>query len=240
MKIIILGAGQVGASVAANLASEANDITVVDDNALILQDLQDRLDIRTVKGYASHPDVLKQAGADDADMIIAVTRNDEINMVACQVAYTLFHTPTKIARVRSVDYLKYARLFSQDALPVDVLISPEQLVTDYIERLIEYPGALQVLDFAGGRVQLVAVHAYHGGPLVGHELRDLRQHMPGIDARVASIFRGGKPIAPHGDTIIELDDEVFFVAARKHIRAVMGELRKKDKPVKRVILAGGR
>ncbi len=239
MKIIILGAGQVGASVAANLASEANDITVVDDNAVILQDLQDRLDIRTVKGYASHPDVLKQAGADDADMIIAVTRNDEINMVACQVAYTLFHTPTKIARVRSVDYLKYTRLFSQDALPVDVLISPEQLVTDYIERLIEYPGALQVLDFAGGRVQLVAVHAYHGGPLVGHELRDLRKHMPGIDARVASIFRGGKPIAPRGDTIIELDDEVFFVAARRNIRAVMGELRKKDKPVKRVILAGG-
>jgi trk system potassium uptake protein TrkA len=239
MKIIILGAGQVGASVAANLASEANDITVVDDNAVILQDLQDRLDIRTVKGYASHPDVLKQAGADDADMIIAVTRNDEINMVACQVAYTLFHTPTKIARVRSVDYLKYTRLFSQDALPVDVLISPEQLVTDYIERLIEYPGALQVLDFAGGKVQLVAVHAYHGGPLVGHELSDLRKHMPGIDARVASIFRGGKPISPRGDTIIELDDEVFFVAARKHIRAVMGELRKKDKPVKRVILAGG-
>jgi trk system potassium uptake protein TrkA len=239
MKIIILGAGQVGASVAANLASEANDITVVDDNAVILQDLQDRLDIRTVKGYASHPDVLKQAGADDADMIIAVTRNDEINMVACQVAYTLFHTPTKIARVRSVDYLKYTRLFSQDALPVDVLISPEQLVTDYIERLIEYPGALQVLDFAGGKVQLVAVHAYHGGPLVGHELSDLRKHMPGIDARVASIFRGGKPIVPRGDTIIELDDEVFFVAARKHIRAVMGELRKKDKPVKRVIIAGG-
>ncbi|HYQ72878.1 MAG TPA: Trk system potassium transporter TrkA [Gammaproteobacteria bacterium] len=239
MKIIILGAGQVGASVATNLASEANDITVVDDNAVILQDLQDRLDIRTVKGYASHPDVLKQAGADDADMIIAVTRNDEINMVACQVAYTLFHTPTKIARVRSIDYLKYTRLFSQDALPVDVLISPEQLVTDYIERLIEYPGALQVLDFAGGRVQLVAVHAYHGGPLVGHELSDLRKHMPGIDARVASIFRGGKPIIPRGDTIIELDDEVFFVAARKHIRAVMGELRKKDKPVKRVILAGG-
>ena len=239
MKIIILGAGQVGASVAANLASEANDITVVDDNAVILQDLQDRLDIRTVKGYASHPDVLKQAGADDADMIIAVTRNDEINMIACQVAYTLFHTPTKIARVRSVDYLRYSRLFSQDALPVDVLISPEQLVTDYIERLIEYPGALQVLDFAGGKVQLVAVHAYHGGPLVGHELSDLRKHMPGIDARVASIFRGGKPIVPRGDTIIELDDEVFFVAARKNIRAVMGELRKKDKPVKRVIIAGG-
>jgi trk system potassium uptake protein TrkA len=239
MKIIILGAGQVGASVASNLASEANDITVVDDNAATLQDLQDRLDIRTVRGHASHPDVLSQAGAEDADMIIAVTRNDETNMIACQVAYTLFHTPTKIARVRSVEYLNHAKLFAQEALPVDVLISPEQLVTDYIQRLIEYPGALQVLDFAGGMVQLVAVQAFYGGPLVGHELCDLKKHMPGIDARVAAIFRQGKPITPEGGTIIEADDEVFFVAAKKHIRSVMGELRKLDKPVKRVIIAGG-
>jgi trk system potassium uptake protein TrkA len=179
------------------------------------------------------------AGGEDADMILAVTRNDETNMIACQVAYTLFHTPTKIARVRSVEYLNHPRLFAQEALPVDVLISPEQLVTDYIERLIEHPGALQVLDFAGGRVQLVAVRAYHGGPLVGHELSDLKKHMPGIDARVASIFRQGKPIALGGETIIEVDDEVFFLAARKHIRAVMSEMRKTEKPVKRVILAGG-
>ena len=239
MKILILGAGQVGASVAANLASEANDITVVDDDSATLQDLQDRLDIRTVIGHASYPEVLARAGADDADMVIAVTRNDETNMIACQVAYTLFHTPTKIARVRSVEYLKHARLFAQEALPVDVLISPEQLVTDYIQRLIENPGALQVLDFAEGRVQLVAVHAYYGGPLVGHELRELKEHMPGIDARVASIYRQGMPIKPEGDTIIEADDEVFFVAAARHIHAVMGELRKMDKPVKRVILAGG-
>jgi trk system potassium uptake protein TrkA len=239
MKIIILGAGQVGASVAANLASEANDITVVDADMTVLKDLQDRLDIRTVVGCASHPDTLAQAGADDADMIIAVTNSDETNMVACQVAYTLFHTPTKIARVRSVEYLKHQRLFTQDALPVDVLISPEQLVTDYIQRLIENPGALQVLDFADGRVQLVAVRAYYGGPLVGHELRELKEHMPGIDARVASIVRQGQQITPEGNTIIEADDEVFFIAARKHISAVMGELRNKDKPVKRVILAGG-
>jgi trk system potassium uptake protein TrkA len=239
MKIIILGAGQVGASVAANLASEANDITVVDDDATILQDMQDRLDIRTVVGYASHPDTLAQAGADDADMIIAVTQSAEPNMVACQVAYTLFHTPTKIARVRSIEYLKHQRLFTPDALPIDVLISPEQLVTDYIQRLIENPGALQVLDFADGRVQLVAVRAYYGGPLVGHELRELKEHMPGIDARVASIFRQGQQITPEGNTIIEADDEVFFIAASKHISAVMGELRNKDKPVRRVILAGG-
>ena len=239
MKIIILGAGQVGASVAANLASEANDITVVDENPAVLQELQDRLDIRTLVGHASYPDTLAQAGADDADMILAVTNSDETNMVACQVAYTLFHTPTKIARVRSIEYLNHSRLFAQEALPIDVLISPEQLVTEYIERLIENPGALQVLDFADGRVQLVAVRAFHGGPLVGHELRELRKHIPGADARVAAIFRRGKAIVPGGDTIIEVDDEVFFVAARKHIRGVMSELRKLDKPVKRVILAGG-
>jgi trk system potassium uptake protein TrkA len=239
MKIIILGAGQVGASVAANLASEANDITVVDENPVVLQELQDRLDIRTLVGQASYPETLAQAGADDADMVLAVTNSDETNMVACQVAYTIFHTPTKIARVRSIEYLNHSRLFAQEALPVDVLISPEQLVTEYIERLIANPGALQVLDFAGGRVQLVAVRAYHGGPLVGHELRYLREHIPGADARVAAIFRRGNAILPCGDTIIEVDDEVFFVAARKHIRGVMSELRKLDKPVKRVILAGG-
>ena len=239
MKIIILGAGQVGSSVANNLSSEANDITLVDSNELLLRDLQDRLDIRTVLGHASHPDVLLRAGAEDADMIIAVTNSDETNMVACQMAYTLFHTPTKIARVRAQEYLDHTKIFSQDALPIDVIISPEQLVTDYIHRLIDNPGALQVLDFADGRAQLVAVSAYYGGPLVGHELRTLRDHMPKAEARVAAIFRRGRPIVPDGHTVIEADDEVFFIAAKKHIRKVMSELRKLDKSVKRVLLAGG-
>ena len=177
MKIIILGAGQVGSSVAQNLASEANDITVVDNRPEILRDLQDRIDIRTVIGPASHPEVLTRAGAEDADMILAVTNSDETNMIACQVAYTLFHTPIKVARVRAQEYLAYPKLFTQEALPVDVLISPEQLVTDYIRRLIEQPEALQVLEFAGGRVQLVAVRAVQGGPLVGQELRELSAHL---------------------------------------------------------------
>jgi trk system potassium uptake protein TrkA len=239
MKILILGAGQVGSSVAYNLASEANDITVVDTRPEILRDLQDRLDLRTVVGQGSHPNVLAQAGAEDADMIIAVTNSDETNMVACQVAYTLYHTPTKIARVRAAEYLSSERLFAQDALPIDLLISPEQLVTEYVQRLIEHPGSLQVLDFANGRVQLVAVKAYYGGKLVGNELRALTEHMPGIETRVAAIFRRGKAIIPEGHTVIEPDDEVFFIAAKKHIRAVTSELRELDKPYKRIMLAGG-
>ncbi|RMD71285.1 MAG: Trk system potassium transporter TrkA [Gammaproteobacteria bacterium] len=239
MKIIILGAGQVGATVATNLVSEANDITVVDHNPDRLQGLQNRLDIRTVVGQASYPDVLEQAGAYDAEMILAVTNMDETNMVACQVAYTLFHTPTKIARIRSPEYLSHPQLFTQEAIPIDVLISPEQEVTEYVFHLIEHPDALQVLDFAGGKVQLVAVRALPGGPLVGHRLRELKEHVPGIDVRVAAIFRRNRPIIPTGDTIIEPYDEVFFIAAKKHIRAIMCELRKLEKPAKRVIIAGG-
>jgi len=239
MKIIILGAGQVGGTVAANLANEDNDITVVDRDASILQGLQDRLDLRTIVGSATYPEVLERAGADDADMVIAVTNSDEANMVACQIAATLFNTPTKIARVRSVAYLSHPQIFAPQALPIDVLISPEQLVTQYVRRLIEHPGALQVMDFADGRVRLVAVRAYYGGPLVGQELRTLREHVPGVQTRVAAIYRRGSAIIPEGDTVIEAGDEVFFVAARKNIRAVMSELRRLEKPVKRIMLAGG-
>ena len=239
MKIIILGAGQVGGTLAENLARESNDITVVDKDPAHLAELGERLDIRTVHGFASYPEVLRRAGADDAEMVIAVTDSDETNMLACKVAYTLFQTPTKIARVRSQEYLRDGKLFEQDALSVDLHISPEQLVTDYIYRLIEYPGSLQVVDFANGRVRLVGVKAYYGGPLVSRQLKELPQHLPDIEARVAAIYRRGRPILPEGDTIIEAEDEVFFIAASEHIRRIMSELRKQDKPVKRVMLAGG-
>ncbi|MCG7874590.1 MAG: Trk system potassium transporter TrkA [Candidatus Thiodiazotropha lotti] len=239
MKIIILGAGQVGRSVANALVSEANDIMVVDQNLDLLTELQNRLDLGTVRGHAGHPDVLRRAGAEDADMILAVTNSDETNMVACQVAYTVFHTPTKIARVRAQGYLDYPKLFEKPGFPVDVLISPEQLVTDYILKLIEYPGALQVLDFADGRVRLVGIKAFYGGPLVGNELSTLYEHMPNVDARVAAIYREGEVIQPQGDTEIKAEDEVFFIAAAENIRSVMSELQKLEKPYKRLILAGG-
>ena len=240
MKIVILGAGQVGTTVAYSLATEENDITVVDINAAHLKELQERLDIRGVLGHASWPTVLVRAGIEDADLIIALTSSDEVNMTACQVAYTLFNTPTRIARIRSSEYIERPRLFDRDHCPVDVLISPESLVTEYIARLIEYPGALQVLDFADGRAQLVATQAYAGGPLVGHRLETLREHMPaGVEARVAAIYRQDKTIIPDGSTVIEENDTVFFLAAQRHIRTMMKELRPLDNPVRRIILAGG-
>lgn len=241
MKIVILGGGQVGSTLAEHLAVEANDVTVVDVDDQALETLQQRADIRIVIGHGAHPEVLRRAGTDDADMLIAVTDSDETNMLACRIAQTLFRTPTKIARVRvSAYWAEEDRLFLPDALAVDMRISPEQLVTEYIYRLIEYPGALQVVDFAGGRVQLVALKAFYGGPLVGQALRELPNHLPkGVDARVAAIYRRGKPIIPEGDTVIETEDEVFFVAARKHIPEIMNELRRQDRPVKRVMLAGG-
>ncbi len=239
MKIIILGAGQVGSTLAEHLAIEQNDITVVDDSVEKLRALQDRLDIQTVLGQASHPSALLRAGAEDADLLIAVTNSDEINMIACQIAYTLFRTPTKISRIRSANYLSHPDLFTSEHVPIDVLINPEQLVTKSLRELIANPGALEVLDFADGLVQLVAVRAFYGGPMVGQELQQIRKHMPDVDTRVAAIFRRDRPITPEATTIVEADDEVFFIAAKKHIRNVMAELRKLDKPYKRIIIAGG-
>jgi len=239
MKIIILGAGEVGGNLAQNLINEARDITVVDTNADRLRELQDRIDIRTIRGLASHPDILRQAGAEDADMLIAVTSSDEINMVACQVAYTVFHTPTKIARIRTAAYLVDGGIFRDDAMPVDHIVNPEKIITQDIKRLIDNPGALQVMEFANGQVQLVCVKAYYGGPLVDQELRYIRKHMPMVDTRVAAIFRKGHPIIPKGTTIIEADDEVFFIAAADDIQSVMSELRRTERPNKRIVIAGG-
>jgi trk system potassium uptake protein TrkA len=239
MKIIILGAGQVGSSVAQSLASEANDITVVDKSPRLLAALQERTDIRTVVGHASHPDVLREAGIEDADMILAVTNSDEINMIACQVAQSLFHTPIRLARVRSRDYTVHPRLFTPEAVPIDFIISPEQLVTTFIEHLIESPGVLQILDFADGKAQLVAVQAQSGGALVGNELRTLNESMPAAETRVVAIFRRDRAIVPEGETVIEAGDEVFFLAARKHIRTLVSAFRQSDKRNRRVIIAGG-
>lgn len=243
MKIIILGAGQVGRTAAYHLAREAaNEVTVVDVNDELLRDLQDRLDIRTLVGSGTQPSVLEAAGARDADIFIALTNSDEVNMVACQICWSLFNKDaTRIARIRSADFSRHAKLFSNEdrAFAVDVPISPEQLVTEHVVHLIKYPGALQVLDFADGRIRLVGVKALQGGALVGQQLKQLPTHIEGRDARVAAIYRGGQSIKPQGDTVIEHGDEVFFIAAREDIRLVMNEMQKLEDPVRRVVIAGG-
>ena len=240
MKIVILGAGQVGSTVASALVHEDNDITIVDKDERRLKELQDQMDIRSVLGYASHPKVLERAGIEDADLMIALTSSDEVNMIACQIAYTLYNVPTRVARVRTAAYTDHAQLFHREHSPVDVLISPELLLTQYISSLIEYPGSLQVMDFAGGKAQLVSTEAEAGGQLVGQKLYTLAHHMPGkSEARLAAIYRDGQLIKPEGKTIIEENDIVFFLAATRDVATVMRELRPADNPIRRVVLAGG-
>lgn len=239
MKIVILGAGQVGSTLAESLASEKNDITVVDVESARLRDLQDRLDLRTVIGSAAHPETLIEAGIEDADMLIAVTQSDETNLVACRIAAQLYNVPTKIARIRTPGFLSRPELLEGGGFNVDHAICPEAVLTEYITRLIEFPEALQVLDFADGLLTMVVVRAVKGGPLVGHPLKELRQHAPNVDARIVAIFRGDEATIPDGDTVVLHGDEVFFLAPTAHIREVMRELRKMDKPVRRLMIAGG-
>lgn len=240
MKIIILGAGQVGASVAEGLVSEENDITVVDQDPARLSQLQDRFDLRTVVGDAATPTVLRSAGAEDADMVIAVTQSDQANLVACKLGHSVFNIPTRIARLRSRDFLEDESLLATDNFAVDFALCPEQVITDYIRRLIEFPRALQVLNFARGRVCLVAVRAYEGGMLVGKQIKAMRDHLPPeIDARIAAIFRDNQPVFPEGDTVVKAGDEVFLLAATENIHPVLNQLRRQMSRVERIMIAGG-
>ncbi|EIJ68519.1 MULTISPECIES: Trk system potassium transporter TrkA [Pasteurellaceae] len=240
MKIIILGAGQVGLTLAENLVSEDNDITLVDSELELLEDIQQKHDLRVVNGPASSPRVLREAGATDVDLLVAVTSSDEVNMVACQMAYTLFHTPTKIARIRNSEYLREKdKLFHHNMIPIDHIISPEILVTDEIIRLIDYPGALQISYFADKRISLVVLKAYYGGPLVGYSISTLKEHLPHIGCRIVSILRQDTQIRPQGSTIIEAGDEVTFITETVNTKAFMSEIQRLDKPYKRIMIVGG-
>lgn len=239
MKIIILGAGQVGASVASLLVKEGVDMTVIDIDRKRLLSLQEKYDIRTLQGHASLPKVLREAGCKDADLLIATTSSDEVNMIACQIAYNLFKTPTRIARIRELDYSENPELFGDNKISVNVLINPENLLTEYIHSSVLYPSALEVMEFAEGKIKLVGIQAHLGGPLVHQKVSYLRKHIPNIDSRVAAIYRDKSSIMPKGDTIIEPGDEVFFLTESKHTDNVMAELRKVEKSNRHVIIAGG-
>jgi trk system potassium uptake protein TrkA len=240
MKIIILGAGRVGQSVAESLVSERNDITVIDTDPARLRVLQERLDLRGVVGNGIQPSVLQEAGIEDADMLIACAPQDETNLVTCKVAHDLFNVPTTIARVRSPEFENGSHMLRKDGFAVDQIICPEQSVTAYVRKLIEYPEALQVLEFAHGLVSLIAVRAVAGGPLVQHSLAEIPLLMPDMQMRIVAIYRQDKALTDlDGDTRIEPGDEVFVLAATSQISMVLGALRQRAQPVRRLMIAGG-
>ena len=239
MKILILGAGRVGTSVAENLVSEQNDITLIDTDARRLAQLQERLDLRGVVGNGTHIDVLAEAGAADADLLIACATSDETNLVACKIAKQVFNLPRRIARARAPAFLDHPELMGEEGFCVDHLISPERSVTAYLESLVEYPETLQVLDFAKGRVALAAVRVVAGSPLVGQAVETLRERIPDIDSRIVAIYRQDKPLIPSGSTVVEAGDELFCLSDSRHLRRVIAELVPTVQPVRRVMIAGG-
>lgn len=240
MKIVILGAGRVGESVAESLASERNDITVIDTDPARLRQLQDRLDLRGVVGNGIQPSVLREAGIEDADMLIGCAPLDETNLVVCKVAHDLFSVPTTIARIRSPEFENGSALLDKSGFAVDQVICPEESVTTYIRKLIEYPEALQVLEFADGLVSLIAVRAVAGASMVQHSLAELPSLVPDADMRIVAIYRQDQALTRlDGDTRILPGDEVFVLAATAHIRTVLAAMRSVSAPVRRVMIAGG-
>ncbi|MEX2407539.1 MAG: Trk system potassium transporter TrkA [Rhodovibrionaceae bacterium] len=241
MKVIVCGAGQVGFNISRYLAGEDADVTVIDQNPLLIQKITDSLDVGGVIGFASHPNVLEQAGARDADMVIAVTYADEVNMVACQVCHSLFEVPTKIARIRNQSYLDrlWSDLFSRDHLPIDVIISPEMEVAKAIARRLEIPGAFDAISLADGKISLIGVHITEETPLINTPLRQLTELFPDLHLLICGIKRDGQGMAPHGDEELRPGDDVYFVCESSHLERAMASFGHEEKEARRVILVGG-
>ena len=237
-KITVFGGGAVGSSLAKILSDDGNDITVIDNIETTLNDLKEKIDIKTVHGNAAHPTIQRLAGVQDCDMIIAVTASDEVNMVSCQIAKQLFNVPRTVARLRPNEYLTEEDGFDNDFFSIDEVISPGLLLTEYIQNIMAHPGCFQFFQFSGGLVQVVAVKVLSEGPLANKKLSDFRIHLPNVNVRVGIIFRDGKPIYPTGETVVRTDDEVFFIATEENMR-FMGELRKPEGRAHNVMIAGG-
>lgn len=239
MKIIIIGAGHSGGSLAEILAGEGNAITLIDENSAVLDEYASRADLRTVCGKPSHPDVLEQADAGDTDMLIALADSDETNIVACQIASTLFNVPKKIARLREPSYHQHPKLFKREAIPIDLLLSPEQLVSQTIVRLIQYPGAFQVREFIDGRILLVALIARADGLLTNCPLRAMPEQWPDLRMRIAMIYRDNRLVPLDGDTRINAGDEVFFLVMKEQVHAARAALGYNKQSCRSVFIAGG-
>ncbi len=237
-KIAVLGGGQVGASVAKILTDDGNDITLVDNNVSVLEDLQEDNDIKTIQGNASSPSVLNQVELSDCDILIATTASDEVNLVSCHLAKKMFNVPNVIARLRNAEYREETSDFNLDLFSIDSIISPSLLVTDFIKNIIEHPGAFQAFDFADGKLQVIGVTVLKDGPLAGKKLSEFKKHMPNVNVNVIAIYRDRKSLPVNGSSLIETGDDVFFLATEENMR-FMSELRKNQSRVENIMIAGG-
>ena len=241
MKVVICGAGQVGTSIARHLAGENNDVTVIDHDPALVRKITETLDVRGVEGWASHPQILEHSGVADADMLIAVTHSDEVNMVACQVSHSLFDVPTKIARIRQQQYLQpiWADLFSRDHMPIDVIISPEYEVARAIGRRLQMPGAIDVVPMGNGRVSVVGVRCEEDCPIVGQPMRQLTQLFPDLNLRVVGIVRDEQGVVPRSDAVMMPGDDVYFICDTAHLPRAMAAFGHEETEGRTVVIAGG-
>lgn len=241
MRVIICGAGQVGYGIAERLAAEQNDVSVIDTSAELIRSVRDNLDVRGFVGHGSHPDVLEKAGAQEADMIIAVTLHDEVNMVACQVAHSLFNVPTKIARIRAQAYLQphYMDLFSRDHMPIDVVISPELEVGEMVLRRIALPGATDVVRFADSKIILVAIECLEDCPVVNTPLAQLTELFPDLPSTVVGVFRNEKLFVPHSADQLITGDLAYVVTTKDQVRRTLGLFGHEEQEATRIVIAGG-
>ena len=237
-KIAVLGGGQVGSSLAKILTDDGNDITLIDTNSSVLEDLQDDNDIKTIHGNASSPSILEQAEVRDCDILIATTASDEVNLVSCHLAKKMFNVPTVIARLRNSEFQVSASGFDLDLFSIDSIISPSQLVTDFIKNIIEHPGAFQAYDFADGKLQVIGATVLKDGPLSGRKLSEFKKHLPNVDVKVIALYRNRKVLPVNGSTIIETGDDLFFLATEENMR-FMSELSKNQSRIENIMIAGG-
>jgi trk system potassium uptake protein TrkA len=237
-KIAVLGGGQVGSSLAKILTDDGNDITLIDTNLSVIEDLQEDNDIKTIHGNASSPSVLEQAEVNDCDILIATTASDEVNLVSCHLAKKMFNVPTVIARLRNSEFQVSTSGFDLDLFSIDSIISPSQLVTDFIKNIIEHPGAFQAYDFADGKLQVIGATVLKDGPLAGRKLSEFKKHLPNVDVKVIALYRDRKILPVNGTTIIETGDDLFFLATEENMR-FMSELSKNQSRIENIMIAGG-
>lgn len=241
MRVIICGAGQVGYGIAERLAAENNDVSVIDTEPALIRRISDTLDVRGFVGHGAHPDVLQAAGASEADMIVAVTLFDEVNMVACQVAHSLFDVPTKIARIRAQSYLEsyYRDLFSRDHMPIDVIISPEQEVGEMVLRRIALPGATDVVRFTDGKIVMIAIECREECPVINTPLSQLSELFPDLPSTVVGIARDDKLFIPHSADQLVAGDLAYVVTTNDQVHRTLGLFGHEEPEAVRIVIAGG-